>query len=212
MKIIAFLAAIILIIIVGSVFLKTPANNNNSVNKIIVIPPVKTIEFLWAGRSISDPFLIGTNGKLVSPAKEYADSLARFPNLPSCLAPSEQEKKPPENIDALRFDWAAIRSESDFDVCVFHVGNALADIEKFASWFTLSGFKVRTDQSSTDMAGRIISVTWDPSVNGAMSPYPRPILQEWVERLLSNHRAFNASIILNENQEVTSISSGISFK
>lgn len=67
----------------------------------------------------------------------YAESLERFSGASACLVEEEREK-PVQNL--LAFDWAAIGTWSDLEVCLGHVANSLKTPELIVRWMQQQGF------------------------------------------------------------------------
>jgi hypothetical protein len=192
--------------------LNTPVFDTEKSNSMLISPPFKSGDFLWAGKSLSDPSLLDSNGKIVAPAQRYTDALVIFPNLRSCLIESEKIKPAHESLDVSLIDWSAIKSSDEFDICIFHIGSAISNTDKFINWFEISGFKTRSVMPPSEAGSHLIMATWNSEKNGAMTPFPRPLLQQWLENIVAGKRPFSTTIMLNNDHEITSIQSGISFE
>jgi hypothetical protein len=81
------------------------------------------------------------------------ESVARFPNVRSCLIKSEKEKQIP---NLTLFDWNAVKGTKDAEVCVFRIATSIGGIEGTKQWLISQGLGI-TDVM--EIPASIVSLT-----------------------------------------------------
>lgn len=208
---IAFFSLPIVAICALGFVIKTQANTPVAKDPIWISLPVEGSEFKWVGKSLSDPSLRLADGTMVPSAIRYVEAVDRFPSLVSCIDLPDASLTA-SKADVLKLRWSLIRTDAEFEVCLYYIGTALADIETLARWFLMSGFSVRVDPESSSSSRRFVFATWRSEINGALAPYSRPVIVDWSERLLTGAMPFNVSMSYDDSGRVTSVSAGIALK
>jgi len=164
MKYLLYGIAVLLVIILGTImfFANTHADQvAEIIKKRETFQPIaykrlsseKEFPFLQFGKTLSER-------KKYLPAQDfrkYEQAVQRWPDVRSCLIPSEREK---ENPNLLLFDWQQVRSTEEAEVCLFRVMSSLADVEKAGQWFLAQGFddvskaRIETSKSSQKTWGK----------------------------------------------------------
>lgn len=207
MKIFFLTGLFIVVAIILGRTIKTDVNLQISDKTMKVVSVDPPSEFIWAGKLLSDPSLRDQQGRLVSTARKYVEALAKFPDLRSCLkAPPPK----PHALDVLTLNWSNIRTVYEFDMCVFHVSNALHDIDRLVEWLDVSGFHVVSNVSALSDK-RSVNARWDLKANQSNSPFPRSTFLDWFERMLGVGK-FITTIHLDQSNKVLSIQSGFIYK
>lgn len=89
----------------------------------------------------SDPFMFV--GRIMDESRprwdEFEDTLAAFPDTSSCLLPGERGK---DVQNLLAFNWKAMESLTEIEVCVFRVARSLPDPELLEDWLSSQGYRV----------------------------------------------------------------------
>lgn len=71
--------------------------------------------------------------------KKYRKAVEKFPDARSCLVRSERIKEHP---NLLMFNWDAIHSFEEGEVCLFRIFASIGDLENVKSWLTYQGLRV----------------------------------------------------------------------
>lgn len=85
----------------------------------------------------SAPFR-GRGGSTATNNPRYADAVARFPDVRSCLRDSEAGKETP---DLTHFVWSRLRHEFDAEVCIFRIASSYQDVGAVQDWFSAEVFR-----------------------------------------------------------------------
>ena len=128
------------IALVVGVFASIAAAENGDPNNSI-----KPADFLIPREDLStqgtDPFLF--IGKVVDENhprwKAYRVTMDRFPTTSSCLL-SEEQNKNVQNL--LAFDWQAMTSFREIEVCVFRIARNFDDVDLLRAWLVAQGFRI----------------------------------------------------------------------
>ncbi len=100
----------------------------------------------------SDPFLFISRVMDSSQPRwaEFEPSIARFPDTSSCLM---QDERTSDVQNLLNFDWKAMESLHDIEVCMFRVAHSLDDLPVFRAWLATQGYRI---------ADGLKFCTWEP--------------------------------------------------
>ncbi len=67
----------------------------------------------------------------------YWRGIRKFPTLKHCLKPDGQE-----SLDINQFNWSAMRTNPQAQVCLHHISAKIADPEQMVVWLNKQGFRV----------------------------------------------------------------------
>lgn len=119
----------------------------------------------------SDPFMLA--GRLMDESqprwRAFEGTLAAFPDTSSCLL-SEERGKDVQNL--LAFDWKAMRTLTEIDICVWRIATTLDDIGLMRHWLAAQGFSGSYNTQSCDNAVRATNARDSHDfcgIDGAMS-------------------------------------------
>ena len=152
-------------------------------SKMIIPKDIKPATFLWAGRRIDDPAFLDGSGSPIRQVQLYMDELRQYPDVYSCPMNGAED---PIEFDLLQVRWAGLRSQAAFEVCVFHVANALRDAGLVSDWLSQSGFEIASISRSTLSDGVSIDAIWPRASHRTITLYSRSFLEEWSERVLGS--------------------------
>jgi len=82
---------------------------------------------------------------------EFEGALAAFPDTSSCLLPEERGK---DVQNLLAFDWKAMRTFTEIDICVWRIATTLDDLGLMRDWLAAQGFSGSYNTQSCDNAER----------------------------------------------------------
>ena len=74
--------------------------------------------------------------------REYRRAIARFPDARSCFPSRISDNVSPNTLDAREFDWNAMRTQADAEVCIFRIAIALSSPDKVEAWLRYFSFAV----------------------------------------------------------------------
>ena len=141
--------------------------------------------------------------------KDYRDAIQQFPDVRSCLIPSERPKPKP---DLRRMDWTEVKSFHDIEVCVFRIAMSIQDIDMVKAWLRNNDFIVGREvkQRSDDYVPMrdtdpVFIIDSTLSVENFRKIVPRP----WIWRIIGIERVYNfsLSILFSRTGQVVGVSS-----
>lgn len=199
------------LIIIFLLFSRSDANFVDSSDSIMAVVPERESEFLWNKLALSDPSLIDNFGKPLTVIVPYINAVNRFPSLQSCLLSRVTMN---HQLNTVQVRWHDIRSVPDFDVCVFRIASALQDAQRMLEWARASGFEAKLyPPNSIVNDGLALYGSWPRTKHGSLTPFPRPILQDWIERaVLARKSQFNFTIFFDRSGLPINVKSGIPIK
>lgn len=159
---------------------------HDSAGEVTQLSSERTTPFLFLGKEVVGSSLEG----------KYADSLNRFPSVLDCLDSAERKKNP----DLTNFNWDAIVSNEDAEVCLFRVAASYRTPEAMRNWLTMHGFEVLDyDPMPDERVG--IRATFNLSDNWPKysSNY---FTKLWVKIIAYNH---SIGIAYDENHNVINV-------
>ena len=118
----------------------------------------------------SDPFLFISRVMDSSQPRwaEFEPSIARFPDTSSCLM---QDERTSDVQNLLNFDWKAMESLHDIEVCMFRVAHSLDDVQLLRAWLTAQGYRIADGrQFCSDMYDESFPNQGVCSFEGIMAP------------------------------------------
>lgn len=74
--------------------------------------------------------------------REYTQAIELFPNARSCFPSEIQSLNSTNTLDVREFDWNAMQTKADAEVCVFRIAVALSSPEKVEAWLRYFNFTV----------------------------------------------------------------------
>ena len=103
----------------------------------------------------------------------YWNAFRKFSTLAHCLKPNARKR-----LDLSGFDWKRLRTHTQVEVCMYHVGHHLREPSEHAKWLETQGFEVRFNDKQPDFKQEAhnfpysINAEWSRKKNGTASPYP----------------------------------------
>jgi hypothetical protein len=103
--------------------------------------------------------------------KAYAVSIPAFPDLRSCIAPSDEPNRP---VTEATLRWDAFRTNYDVEVCFFRLFFALGEKEAAENWlidnrFRTHGFRTSSRYvNGTALAEEVLDANWSIKDKGAL--------------------------------------------
>ena len=93
----------------------------------------------------------------------YWNAIRKFPTLEKCLLPEGQK-----TLDVPKFNWSSMRTNTQVEVCLFHLAAKLKNPKEIMAWAEGQGFS--TDLSQGPRGSGILAV-WQRTGETIDSPY-----------------------------------------
>jgi len=134
-------------------------------------PPLSS-QIYYRGRHVADSVNFKPGMGWIS-RWSYWRAFRKFPTLTHCLQSTSPEKE-----DLQKFKWKQLRTNTQVQVCLYHVGSALKDREDITEWVESQGFHARVSSGKNNNylpKGDFlhsVRASWSKAENGTASPYP----------------------------------------
>lgn len=127
--------------------------------RVVRLANEETHPYLRFGRKVhvENP----TEKHMQSAMKKWLPSILRFQSVTDCLLRAERRKPQP---DLTAFNWDAINSNEDAEVCLFRIASSYETPEGMEKWLKLQGFDI-SEYNSKSNENVIVSATLNLSEN-----------------------------------------------